>query len=38
MTSTQSRRQEAAGAPSADRRPYLMLGMAAVGFAVTSWA
>jgi NNP family nitrate/nitrite transporter-like MFS transporter len=38
MTSTQSRRQEAAGAPAAHRRPYLMLGMAAVGFAVTSWA
>ena len=38
MTTTQSRRPEAAGAPAADHRPYLMLGMAAVGFALTFWA
>ena len=37
MTTTQSRRREAGG-QSADRRPYVMLGMAAVGFAVTFWA
>ena len=29
---------QTAGAPASDRQPYLMLGMAAVGFAVTSWA
>src|SRR6266566_5075765 len=33
MTTPQS-----AGAPSADRRPYVMLGMAAAGFALTFWA
>jgi len=38
MTSTRSRPQETAGAPAADRRPYLMLGMAATGFALTFWA
>ncbi len=37
MTSTASRRQEASE-PIADRRPYLMLGMATVGFALTFWA
>jgi MFS transporter, NNP family, nitrate/nitrite transporter len=36
MTTTASRRQEAAA--HADRRPYVMLGMATVGFAVTFWA
>src|SRR6266700_681886 len=33
MTAPQS-----AGAPAADRRPYVMLGMAAAGFALTFWA
>src|SRR6266566_1126386 len=33
MTTPQS-----AGAPAADRRPYVMLGMAAAGFALTFWA
>ena len=33
MTTPQS-----AGAPAADRRPYVMLGVAAVGFAITFWA
>src|SRR6266536_1490422 len=37
MTTTQSRRQEAGG-QAAGRRPYLMLGMAAAGFALTFWA
>jgi len=29
---------QSAGAPAADRRPYVMLGVAAVGFAITFWA
>jgi MFS transporter, NNP family, nitrate/nitrite transporter len=37
MTTTQSRPQEAGGR-AAGRQPYLMLGMAAVGFALTFWA
>lgn len=37
MTMTQSPRREAGG-QAARRRPYLMLGMAAVGFALTFWA
>jgi NNP family nitrate/nitrite transporter-like MFS transporter len=37
VTSTESRRQEACQ-HAADRRPYVMLGMAAVGFALTFWA
>jgi MFS transporter, NNP family, nitrate/nitrite transporter len=37
MTTTQSPRREA-GDQAAGRRPYVMLGMAAVGFAVTFWA
>lgn len=37
MTTTSSRRREADG-QAAGRRPYLMLGMAAVGFALTFWA
>ena len=37
MTATSSRRREA-GEQAAGRRPYLMLGMAAVGFALTFWA
>jgi NNP family nitrate/nitrite transporter-like MFS transporter len=36
MTSTASRRQEAG--ELAGRRPYIMLGMATVGFALTFWA
>lgn len=37
MTATESRSQ-GASQHAADRRPHLMLGMAAVGFAVTFWA
>jgi NNP family nitrate/nitrite transporter-like MFS transporter len=37
MTTTASRRREAGG-QAAGRRPYLMLGMAAVGFGLTFWA
>jgi len=37
MTTTQSRHREAGG-QAAGRQPYLMLGMAAVGFALTFWA
>jgi len=37
MTMTQSPRREAGG-QAAGRRPYLMLGMAAVGFGLTFWA
>ncbi len=37
MTTTRSPRQET-GDQAAGRRPYLMLGMAAVGFALTFWA
>ena len=37
MTTTESPRQEAGG-QAVGRRPYLMLGMAAVGFALTFWA
>ena len=37
MTTAQSRREEAGG-QTAGHRPYVMLGMAAVGFAVTFWA
>lgn len=37
MATAASRRQEAGEQP-ADRRPYIMLGMAAVGFALTFWA
>src|SRR6201993_4215136 len=37
MTTTQSRHQEAGG-QAAGRQPYLMLGVAAVGFALTFWA
>src|SRR5690348_16370495 len=29
---------QTAGSPASGRQPYLMLGMAAAGFAVTSWA
>jgi MFS transporter, NNP family, nitrate/nitrite transporter len=37
LTATQSPRREA-GDQAAGRRPYIMLGMAAVGFALTFWA
>jgi NNP family nitrate/nitrite transporter-like MFS transporter len=37
MTTTRSQRQEAGG-QTAGHRPYVMLGMAAVGFALTFWA
>ena len=37
MSTTQSPSREA-GERTAGRRPYLMLGMAAVGFALTFWA
>ena len=37
MTTTRSRRREA-GRQAAGHQPYVMLGMAAVGFAVTFWA
>lgn len=37
MTTTQSRRQEA-GDQTGGHRPYVMLGMAATGFALTFWA
>jgi NNP family nitrate/nitrite transporter-like MFS transporter len=37
MTTTRSRREEA-GDQTAGHRPYVMLGMAAVGFALTFWA
>jgi NNP family nitrate/nitrite transporter-like MFS transporter len=37
MITTQSRRAEAGG-QTAGHRPYVMLGMAAAGFALTFWA
>ena len=37
MTTTRSRRREAGG-QAAGCQPYVMLGMATVGFALTFWA